>query len=883
MLQPGIRRLLGLDVPRKDIIVAELEDELQLHLDLRAEQLQKSGMSPEAATSEALTRYGHIETAKREIHQHGRRQEHTLRRRITFDALQQDVRFALRTLGRSKAWTAVAVATLALGIGANTAVFSVVNDLMLDPLRYPDADRLVLISRVNAKSGLQISPPLTLLRAWASAKSFDGLEGVSTEHSTLATGGEPSTEHVALVSPTFASFAGVRPLVGRLFQSYDTLASALPVVLLSAHLWQSRFAGDISAIGKTVKLNDVQRTIIGVLPDGVRTPSYSSEPTDLWVPRPAKGFLGGPAIGRLKPGVTIAAAQQELQAIAASADNESGAIGRTPFVVSVRAPGSSGQTRSSMYMLSGAVCLLLLIACANVAHLLLARGAARERELSIRAALGAGRGRIVRQLLTESMILAVLGCVGGLAVGAVALRAIVAMRPSNMGELANVHIDARVLAVTAGISVITGVVFGLVAGFGARSGRSFEMLRSSVAGTADRSRTRLRSVLVVTENALSVVLLVGAMLLIRTVVNLHQINPGFDAVNVFAMSVNLPTSRYADAASRQMYADKLLAEARRIPGVVQATVAAYVPTRAGIQLGGWIAEGVAAPTSENGGFTAMNTVQSDYFAVLGMRFVSGHSFNASSLANNEVIISEPFARQLFGKANAIGRRFRTAANVDPSHGPPTWYVVGGVVPDAALLALNDSRNTPAVYFPAKAAPENYLSLIVRMKAGQQPHGMLRKLSLAVDVNMPPPATVSLTELLLATVASERFMMVLLTSFAVLAIVLSAVGMYGVISYMVSQSTREIGVRVALGAARRDVIRLVMRQGVLLSAAGLAVGLLASIWGTRLLANSLYGVKHTDPTSYLVGSAVLITLALCACIAPTVRAIRIDPMVAMRSD
>lgn len=882
-IRPGIRRLLGLDVVRKDRIAAELEDELQMHLELRAEQMRKLGMSEEMAMQQARARYGAIDQATSEIRQHAARTEQAMQRRITLDSLMQDTRFAFRTLARSKSWTVIAVLTLALGIGANTAVFSIVNDLLLDPLKYPNANRLVLISRSNERSHLQTVPTMDQVHAFRSARSLENLEGIGSSKKTLDANGDPVSAHVGLVSSTFARFTGARVLLGRFVLPTDERPDATPIVILSNHIWQSRFGGTRDVIGKMLKIEGKQFTVVGVLNDGVRIPSYNHDPVDVWTPISANDQLGGAAVARLANGATLESAREELNVLARNADGVDVAAKDVPFDIVVTEPGSQAQTRTSIFMIAGAVCLLLLIACANVAHLLLARGAIRERELSIRAALGAGRGRIVRQLVTESLILSMAGCVVGIVVGQLSLRAIVALRPENLSELANVQIDAHVLMATAALSVISGIAFGLVAAFSGKNGRSFETLRSSTGTTADRSRNRLRSMLVITENALSVVLLIGAVLLIRTVTNLYQIDPGFDATNVYAMSYDLPTGRYDSKEARQSYADRLVTEARRIPGVDEATIAAWAPSRTGIMIGNWVGEGgktvkaEAAPT-----LTATNVVSADYFKILRMRLVSGHAFDDNIVRNHEVIISRSMARQIWSDTNVVGRRLRMAGQSKAHPDSIVWNVVAGVAADAALLSLTDKGTTPGIYYPMSKSPDRHQTLIVRIN-GAIPTAAFRRLFLSIDPSMSPPEISSVTSLLQRSVTTQRFLMALLTIFAMLAVTLSAIGLYGVITYMVSQSTREIGVRVALGAARSDVIRLVMQKGVVLSVIGLAIGLIASLWGARLLDHTLYGVSRTDPLSYLIGASLLLLIAIAACIAPTARAVRIDPMLAMRSE
>ncbi|MEO7999988.1 MAG: ABC transporter permease, partial [Gemmatimonadaceae bacterium] len=642
----------------------------------------------------------------------------------------------------------------------------------LDPLKYPDANRLVSISRVNAKSNLDTPPTVEQLHAWQNARSLQGLEGVSTSKQTLEAGGDPVSAHVAMVSPTFPRFAGARVLLGRFILADDAKAGEVPVVVISEHVWRSRFGAATDVIGKTLKLEGTQHSIVGVLIDGVRVPSYIKEPVDAWVPFEDKGFLGGPAIGKLANGSTIASVQEELGAIARNI--EAGDASGPTFDISVRAPGSTQQIRTSVLMIAGAVCLLLLIACANVAHLLLARGAARERELAIRAALGAGRGRIIRQLVTESLILSMGGCIAGLAVGALSLRAIVALRPPNLEELGTARIDGRVLLVTILLSVLTGIVFGLVAGFSGRGGRSFEVLRSSVASTTDRARNRLRSLLVVTENALSVVLLIGAVLLIRTVVNLYNITPGFDATNVYAMTVELPKTRYSNAAAREVYADRLLAEAKLVPGVDEATIATNAPSRVGVMIGNWVAEGREPVQTANApAFTAMNTVRPGYFDIIRLRLANGAGFSANAVQNHEVIVSQSMARKLWGDDNVVGKRLRMGGRHAADPKDIVWNVVAGVAPDVALLSLTDKGVTPGIYYPMSKAPESHLTLIVRLRSDRVPVTAFRRAFLSIDPSMSPPEVVSITELLLRSISTHRFLMALLTIFAILAVALSA--------------------------------------------------------------------------------------------------------------
>ena len=881
---PMWRRYLGFWGARVD---EDVDDEIAFHIEMRVRDYIDRGFSERQARAAAQGRLGDVGSARAACVTIGHRVQRRITRQQTMDTLIQDLRFALRTLGRQKAWTAVAIVTLALGIGANTAVFSVVNDLLLDPLRYPEPDRLALVMRSNQKSGLMLTPTRKLLDAWrANAHSFTAFEGVSAEDVTLSgIKGEPRAVRVARVSPTFFGFAGAKLAAGRGFRSDEATPSAPPTAIVNEQFARAQFGDVASAVGQKMKLDTTFYSIVGVVRDGLRLPTFNDR-ADILVPMlPDVAYFSGPVVGRLKPGVSLETGEKELRTIAENLAAADGSLKGTPFVITARVPGSMGTTRETVVLLAWSVVLLLLIACANVAHLLLASAAVREREIAVRASLGAGRGRIIRQLLTESMLLAVGGCVLGLIVGSAGLRLIVSLRPQNISELANAHIDSRVLAVTIIVSMITGIGFGLTAAIHSVRSGSFAILRSSIGGTASKSRHRLRSMLVVTEMALSVILLVGATLLIRTVINLHRIDPGFDTTDLYALSFSLPPARYRDSTSKQEFARRLLESAKRLPGYEAVTVADNVPTRNGIIVGAWEAEGVTAVkgSAEQGGFTVMNTVRPEYFGLMKMRFIAGNTFGDDSQARDEVIVSASLAQQLWPNTNALGKRLRLV-NSAPGQKPNDWSTVRGVVANASLMSLHETRMTPAVYYPSKTGLGwGGATLIVRASPGHPPHADLRRLSLSLDPNLPPPTVLSVADLLNATIASQRFIMALLTTFALLAVCLSAIGLYGVIAYMVSQATREIGVRIALGAQRMDIVRLVLFHGAALAVGGMVIGLAGAAWGMKLLGKTLYGVQPIDPASFAIGALALLSVAMVACLVPTRRAVRVDPVIAMRAE
>lgn len=888
-IRPGVRKLTGLDVPREATLARDLTDEARFHIEERTAQLIAAGLSPEDATARARAQYGSFDEASRDIQQYAKRRHRRVSLSFFIDSVLQDTRFALRALARQPGWTAVAVLALALGIGASAAVFSVVDDLLVDPLRYPHADRVVLVSLNHAKSGITISPEYEQLEQWSHARSFESLHGISMSDATQAGDGDPRTLRTAMADSGFFAFAAARIRAGRGFRPDENGSGAsgagAPVVLLSESLWRARYDGDASAIGRTMTLDGKVLTIIGVIADGLRMPSYTGDMPDVWLPPSQMGRLSAPIIGRLRVGATLAAAQAELKSISDRVDRDRPPVGMV-FDPVVIAPGSTGQVRRSVLLLAGAVALLLLIACSNVAHLLLARGATREREIAVRAALGAGRARIVRQLVTESLLLAAAGCVAGLAVGMGALRLIVDLRPQSMGTLRSVSIDGRVVAVTIALSVLTGLAFGVLsASDGVRGGR-FTALRVAGDAATDRRRRRMRTLLVVSEMALSVVLLVGATLLVRTMMNLHAVDPGFDATGLYSVSIQLPMGRYPKEADRQAYAARLLDAARATPELGQATIAAGAPPRTGVSVGRWEAErGVQANATTSGNaITATNTVRAEYFALLRMRFLSGSTFDDGSAARREVVISEELARQLWGRANVVGEQFRMSAPASSHATPQPWYVVRGVVANAAMLSLVEDRRTPAFYQTSEhVAGYGGVTLIVRTRDGRSPTAAVRKVLLGLDPSLSPVPPVSISESLMKSVSGQRFMMTLLTAFAIVAIALSAIGLYGVIAFMVSQRTREIGVRVALGAEVGDIRRLVLGRGLALAAAGLVLGVGGAAAGARVLRGTLYGVTPTDPVSYAVGALALLGIAALACIAPMRRAVRIDPVRAMRAE
>ena len=872
------RRYLRFWGPRA---VADVEDELRFHFEMRVRDHVARGLSEAAARDAVLRRLGDLRAARGECLTITIRRERRMARAQVVDAFVQDVRFALRTLGRQRGWTAVAVSTLALGIGANTAVFSVVSSLLLHALPYPAADRIAIIFQQPNQGNttgmrVMVSPRSSLVKAWRSdAHSFEDIESYRTTDLALRTGGTPATLHAALVLPGFPRFAGQRPLIGRPFSSED-VASGGRVALLSEPLWRGRFGSDPRVIGTTLMLDDSLYTVIGVLPAALQLPRITENPTDIWLPLDLRAkTIGLYTIGRLRPGVSRARAQAELDSIAVRSDEADKSD--APFTTRLAAPREMVSFHDSLVLLMAAVGLVLLIACANVAHLLLARAATRQRELAIRAALGAGGVRLFRQLLTESCVLAAAGCVGGVALGWAGLRALVALRPAGLSELRVAHLDITTLLLTVGIAAITGIAFGVIGAFDAARHAPQDVLKAGALTTSHaRGRGRFRSLLVVSEMALSAVLLVGATLLVRSVVHLQRTDPGFQAAGLYAVQPSITEARYPTPAARRAFYTELARRARGIPGVRGVALASGVPPTRYFLIGALQREGDADPPAGTTGFIDYAGVQPDFFRLMEIRLVQGTTFTDTSEAAHQVIVNEGLARKFWPGGSALGHRLRVAFN-----GQGDWLTVVGVAADAQMGGLTTEASAPMLYAPVSY--DSHPLLLVRAAPGAARLAALRELVQTTDRYLAPPDVVDVEMWMQSSIAGPRFTMLLLTVFTALALVLAEVGLYGVLAYAVAQRTREIGIRIALGATRRNIARLVLLEGALLAATGIVIGLVGAHWATRLIQKMLYGVEQSDPISFATGTLLLLVIALLACIVPTRRAVAVDPAVSMRAD
>jgi predicted permease len=902
VIRSGIRRAFDLALRRRDRWERDVEEEIKLHLALRAEQFATTGMSDDEAHREAVRRFGPLSESRAMLLDAAHHRETQMQRTEFVADARQDFAFALRTLGRQKAWTAITIATLALGIGATTAVFSVVSTLLLHPLPYRHADRVVYVEQQptrgnNTGVSVSIIPSAPVIREWrAASHSFEAMEPQLTRRVDLkTTTGEPSSVLSTTILPSFAEFAGVRPIRGRMFTEGD--ARSGHVVVLGEGFWRERLGASEAVLGQVLTLGDSTYTIIGVMPASLIVGAPGAWPTDVWLsfdlqdPRISYERV----IGRLKPGVSIEAAQRELDVIAARVDGRELAARGTPssgttapaFKTVISTPAQRVQFRASLLLLSAAVALVLLVACVNVAHLLLARSATRQREMAVRAALGAGRGRLFRQLLTESLVLAAAGAAGGVGLGWAMLRAMIAMRPSSRQELTAAHLDLTTLGVVIGVALVSGVIFGALGAVQSSRSSTHDSLKAgSLSSSASRGHRRLRSVLVVSEMALSAVLVVGAALVVRSLVSLQRTSLGFDPHGLYAIDL-VPRTGSITTPSGAALLDEFAKRVSRLPGVRSVATTRSGPGWRWMSVGRFEIDGEPTPPEAATSFTDVDYVQSNYFATMGIAFREGRNFRDTTTAAHEVIVNAGFARAHWEQGKAIGHRIRIAETApdDPrrsgSGGEP-WMTIVGVVDDALTTGPLTESRAPFLYVPLDTGR---LAKTVMARVDGDGGASVLKPAIAIGRQLGMRnVTIDGTEAFLSRSVSEpRFVTMVMSVFGALGLVLAAVGLFGVMSYTVTQQTREIGIRVALGASSADVVRRVLARGTGLAAVGAVVGLVAAGWGTKLIESQLHGVQRLDPISFALGAIVLIGAALGACVVPARRALAVDPMTAIRAE
>jgi len=879
VIRRGIRRWFHLALRRRDQWEREVEDEIKLHLTLRAEQLTAQGASPNEAFDEAVRRFGTLAESRARLIDAARHREAHMQRTEYLSDLRQDLSFAIRTLRRDKGWTTVTILTLTLGIGAATAVFSAVSSVLLHPVAYPDADRVVLVYQQPAKGNntginVTISPSAPIIRAWKTdAHLFEAVEAFGQSDMQMRTTSDWVDVHATRIGPDFASFAGVRPIVGRIFTAAE-LATDKRGVLLSEGLWRTRLGADPGVVGRSITLDDSTYRILGVLPATLRLPRVGASTTDVWLPLDLRNdHIGASVVARLRPGIDATHATAELDSVYARV---TAALGeKATLHAFVAPPGRQVSFRDSLMLLGYAVALVLLVACANVAHLMLARASTRRRELAIRTALGAGRSRVFRQLLTESVLLAFAGGALGVFAGWLGLRAILAASPTSLPALTLAHVDYTTLGAALAITIVTSVVFGVLGAMQAGRESTNEALKSGTQRSAT-GRGRVRQVLVVTEMALSATLVVGASMLVRSVVNLQRANLGFEPSGLYTIRPSVPRGHFGNRAARGLFLRTLETRIASIPGVTSVTMASAPPGWWTFSIGRLEIEGRPAPPATLTEFIRVNNIQRGYFGVMRQGLVAGGEFTDTTGAAHQVIVNAGFARKQWRDESPIGKHIRIA-----HEGTEPWLTVVGVAADAATGGpVTGDATSPLLY--TAAADSFAAALLVRTSGKGDLLQPVQALAHAIDKD----ATVKLLSVetgVADAIAEPRFVMLLLTLFTALALSLAAIGLYGVVGYAVSQRTREIGIRVALGAPRSRIARSVIGAGVALAISGTAIGLAIAHWGTKVIETQLYGVARSDGASFAAAAIVLVVAALIACIVPARRALAVDPMTAIRAD
>ncbi|MGD0221870.1 MAG: ABC transporter permease [Terriglobia bacterium] len=800
-----------------------------------------------------------------------------------------DLKYGLRMLAKNPGFTAVAVLTLALGIGANTAIFSVVNAALLRSLPYKEPGRLVYVWSAEKARGInQSTVSIPDLRDWREqSQVFDRMAGWFSGTYNLSGGDEPQQVGGWIVSPNFFEVLGARPELGRTFAPGD---SKDHVVVLSHAIWTGLFGGDRGIQGKNIAIDGTTYTVVGVMPAEFSSPFPTVQ---VWVPWPeaaaataARGDRFLRVIARLKPSMTLDRAQADMDTITPRLAHEYKEDAGVSAYLVPAGEQITGSVRPALLVLLGAVGFVLLIGCANLANLLLARSAAREKEFAIRAALGACHSALVRQLLTESLLLSFLGGAIGTLLASWGTHYLQANIVDQIPRAQDIGLDARVLFFTLGLSVLTGIGFGLFPALATFKGQFNESLKKGSRGSgAGVQARRLRDLLVVWEMALALVLLVGAGLLVNSFQRLRTINPGFNPEKVLTCQISLPSSKYKDPQIVDFF-QRLLAGVRALPGVKAAGATMTLPLgnpNSGFW-GGLNIEGRVALKRESIPIVSFSQVTPGYFSAMGIPLVKGRAFTEqdnSSLSPKVVIINATLAHRFFSDAEPVGRRI--CMGEDCSKGP--WLTVVGVVGDAALESLADPR-FPQVFSPHAQGVEGGVAgnMELAVRTSSDPLSMaasLREQVHQLDKDQSVADMRTLDQVVSASLAQRRLNTLLLTGFAALALLLAAIGVYGVISYAVEQRTREIGIRMALGATRGKVFRLVVGEGMLLALIGLGVGLVAAFGLARLMTSLLYGVAPSDPVTFLAVSILLSGVAFVASYIPARRATKVDPMVALR--
>jgi putative ABC transport system permease protein len=866
----------------------DVDEELGFHIDMRVAALVALGVSAQQAHAQAAREFGDMDDARRYIGAVDRDIEAAQRRSDFMNDLWHDIGHAIRKLRAAPMFTLAAIATLALGIGADTAIFSVVNGVLLKPPPFPQADHLVRIRYAQQGHG-DAGTPMDLVDNRSRATTFVGISVIEGTTANLARDNADAERVQGVrVNANWFTLLRIAPLAGRFFTESEDEASAPNVAVISEQLWKRDFGGDKSAIGKTVRINSAPFTVIGVVPAERRYPITA----DLWmIKRWAPNELSDQSRGarwlgwlaRVKDNVDVATANNEVEKISTAMEKQFPEIlrDRRAYVMTVQ-EFLIGDIRKPLLIMLGAVTLVLLIACANVANLMLVRATARESEMAVRTALGAGRGRLIRQLMTEGVILSLVGAGAGLAVAKFAMHQLLGRAPQNLPLASSASIDGMTLAVTAIVALLTGMIFGVLPAMQVGKHDLATALRAGARGTRSRPATnRAKRAIVIAEVAVAVTLLTGAGLLLHSFAKLMSVDPGFRTENVLSMKLVLPQRSYDSAATRN-FVRALEERIRAVPGVKNVGLANYLPLDGGSNNFSFTVLGRPPIRPSDQPSTEARQVTPDFFATMGMPVVRGRALAATDRPGTPrvLVVNRAFAQSFFPNEDPIGKTITLGWGGDPG-GDPREIV--GVVGDVHSFGL-DGAPEATVYAPLAQRPDHSISIVVRTDGAPTTlANPLRAVVRDLDHELPVYSVQTMEERVAASVGRQRFYATLIAVFAAVALILSAVGLYGVIAYAVSQRTHELGVRVALGATGDRISRMVIGEGLALTAVGILIGSVAAFFAGRLVSSLLFGVGALDPITMGTVVLVLATVATLASWLPARRAARVDPLIAMRGD
>jgi len=863
-----------------------MNEEIEQHIALQTAEYLRAGLPPDQARRRAILKFGAAESIKEDY-----RDERGL---PLIDNLLQDLRYGLRMLRKSPGFTAIAILTLALGIGANTAIFSFVYGVLLAPLPYHDASRLVVLNETTPRVGtVSVSYP-NFVDWRAQSHSFSQMAYVEQVSFNLAGASVSQPENIQgdSVSPNFLSMLGVHPFLGRDFEPAEGNSGTERVLLLGYQLWQSHFSSDPNVVGRSIALDGNDFVIVGVLPPDYRSLDKIDVmfPLGVWItnnPRATRRGDRGDStvVGRLTQGASLAQARAEMEGIAANLakeypeDNDQFGAQLRPI-----RDAFAGNLRAEILVLFAAVMFVLLIASANVANLFLVRGAARTKEIALRMAFGASRSRIILQLLTESFVLAFLGGVLGLALAFAGIRLIARLIPQDALMGATVGLNGAVLLFTAGVVILAAFVFGIApAMHSAKRDVQGELKEGGRTASVGAAQNRLRGILAVAEISLALVLLAGAGLMLKSLYRLINVNPGFRPDRVLTMEMYLNSQRYSKDPAVLNFWRQVLDGVRVLPGVESAALGNHIPLTDSHGRTDITIEGMPLPKPGSFPHPDTHAVSSDYVRTLGMALERGRTFtDADNQTSPEVaLVNDKLGRQFWPNDDPIGKRFVWGRFNPASKTPPKWVTVVGVVGDTKMYGLANPARLE-VYSPLEQNVESDMDLLVKSQI--DPSALtseIRGVVAAVDKDQPIFAVATMNKIVSDGVSAPRLILVLLGLFSLLAVILAAIGIYGVISFSVAQRTREIGVRMTLGAQRTDILRMILGQGGKIALVGIVIGMVAAFALTRLMSGLLFSVSAGDPTTLAAVAGLLVIVALFACYIPARRAIRVDPMVALR--